>query len=173
MLKIEFKDANCREAPLSDIDKIFQELEYKDTPLVRQFIEEIEHGKYYDTSDFIDRFGRHLSISDMSTGCKAAIILALGYRKPLDLTECGKNARDSIVQNCTSGHILLVDDSPFRTSKDTLNYKELNADKCDIEFDGYRFTSLDRLNWYLDEEWLDYELYGEGPDMSIPGIEKL
>ena len=110
MLKIEFKDANCREAPLSDIDKIFQELEYKDTPLVRQFIEEIEHGKYYDTSDFIDRFDRHLSISDMSTGCKAAIILALGYRKPLDLTECGKNARDSIVQNCTSGHILLVDD---------------------------------------------------------------
>ena len=47
-------------------------------------------------STFEDRFGVRLYLSELSTGCKAAICVALMPDQMIDLQECGLNTRDAI-----------------------------------------------------------------------------
>lgn len=54
------------------------------------------------------------------------------------------------------------------TTDDGLPDTELSDTEIDVELDGYRFTSMDRLNHYFDDERYIME-----PDMGWEGIEKL
>lgn len=165
MLKLNFKNFREPNIPFSDIDAIFNSVKVKDTPIVRQMIKEIEEGEYFNEYQFKDRFGTALSVDYLSTGCKAAIILALGYTEKLDLTECGYNALDAILKYCREGEVVLV--RPYGISWTKGN---ISDDSCDIEFNGYRFTHLARLVYYINDEW---EICDDSVDLELEGIEKL
>ena len=164
MIKIEFKRRDEPNIPFSNIEEIFCKTEVKDTPVVRQMIAEIEGGRYFDPYRFKDKFGTTLSVDYLSTSCKAAIILALGYKEKLDLTECGDNALNAILKHCRNGNVVLVEPYPISWTTDTSS-----DDSCDIEFNGYRFTSLARLVFYINDEWG----FDDGVDLEMEGIEKL
>lgn len=106
MLKIDFKDRNNTNSPFSNIENIFNSVKVIDTPIVRELIQEIESGEYVDEYRFKDKFGATLYVDYLSTGCKAAIILALGYKEKLDLTECGYNALDAILKHCINRQLI-------------------------------------------------------------------
>lgn len=158
MLHIRIKDG--KEKALTDIEKEFASLKFKDTDINRKMLKEIEGGTYKDSTHFIDRFDDKLLTSFMSSGCKAAIVVASNPHKEIDITEAGINARDSIIRNVKDGSIAMH--YPGSTIKCTDD-----AQNIDVELYGYRFTSLKRLNFYIQEE------IGWEPDMSIEGISKI
>lgn len=113
-------------------------------PLFATFLHEIEQGKPLDLDRFIDRFGVAIYHSSMSTGCKAAICVASLPDKVINLIECGPNAIESILCNCTEGHILLHD----RNCDLSSNYSK----SVDICFNGYRFTDPCAFCQYISED---------------------
>lgn len=72
-------------------------------------LREIEKARYCDSYSFIDRFGYKLPISDLSTGCKAALLV--GGDAVISLYECGRNARDVILNYCSEGMVVLNGDT--------------------------------------------------------------
>lgn len=159
MLYIRIKDN--KEKVAIDIEKEFAKIKFDNTDINNKFLKEIEKGSYKDETHFIDRFGDKLVTNFMSNGCKAAIVVAENPDKEIDITEAGINARDSIIRNIRNGHIAII--YPGSTIS---HYEDSSKDEIEAGLDGYKFTSLDRLNYYIKEEM------GWEPDMSIPGIEK-
>ena len=146
--------------PVMDIEEEFLKLKLEDTPLVRKLINVIDKGTYYNETSFLDRFGLKSSIDFLSTGCKAALLVALVPNLLVDLRECGYNARDAIIHHCTNGKVVM--DFPLIT----IAYDRTD-DSCDVAVNGYRITTVSRLNTYLCDEWPD------PPDLADPGITKL
>lgn len=140
-----------------DIEGEFSCLNLKDNELNRKLIKEIEHGEYINSVTFKDRFGVTLSTEDLSTGCKAAILLGSNPDKRVSLLECGSNALISVYKNIKQGKALVYD----RYAKfDTLHPNNIIID---VVLNGYRFTTLDRLNYYItDEQGYDVDLSREG-----------
>lgn len=113
-----------------------------------------------DQMHFIDRFGSKLPLICLSTGCKSALcVLHIKQGVVVDLGECGHNAQTIILTELKSGEVYI----PFY---DMAFYRELDFnDIIDVGLDGYRFTSLERFNYYLTDE------RPFKPDMSMTGIE--
>ena len=145
-----------------DVEKLFSQTKLTDTPLNRKLIQVIEQGTYNDPYSFIDRFGFKLYTEDMSTGCKAALCVANNPDKVVDLVECGYNARDAIIHFCNTGNIL------YHESSLTIESMEEHY-VIDVALNGYHFTSVDRLNKYIQDEMIP----GVYPDLDREGIEKL
>ena len=143
MLSIRIKDDN--EGVLTDIEEEFTKLEFRGTALNSIFLKEIEQGKYKDSTHFIDRFGDKLSTNFMSTGCKAAVIVAESHDKEIDITEAGLNARDCIIRHVKNGKIAIV----YPGATISYDEDEPGYDTIDVGLNGYRFLSLERLNLYL------------------------
>ena len=161
MLYIRIK--GDKESIFTDIEEEFERIKFENTELNSIFLNEIEQGKYRDSLHFIDRFGDKLSTSNMSTGCKAAIVVASNPDREIDLTCVGLNARDSIIRNIRNGKIaILFPGATVDYDEDKQGFNEI-----DVVMDGYRFNSLERLNLYIQEE------IGWDPDLNIEGIEKL
>ena len=111
----------------------------------RSIIKFIENGTYNNDYSFIDRFGLKLDISEMSTGCKAALCVANNPKKVFNLIECGVNAQDVIITTLKEGNIIIRDRG--------ITIVDYSKDgKIDVELDGYRFTNTNRLNYYIFEE---------------------
>ena len=149
------------EPVLTDIDFEFSRILFADSNLTRIFLSEIEQGCYKDTMHFIDRFGDKLLITYLSTGTKAACVIASNPDVEIDITEVGLNARDSIIRNISNGKIAM------QYPGVTISSGDEDCDAIDVSFDNYHFTSLSRLNYYIKEEM------GWEPDMSLPGIARL
>lgn len=111
--------------------------------LTVKLMREIEDAAYVNEAEFIDRFGRTLPISRLSTGCKTALVIEHNPGRVVDLLECGNNARDAIIRNIRSGKVLL------RYNDISIDYPGYNDYEIDVLSDGIRFTSLDQLNLYL------------------------
>ena len=79
-----------------DIDAAFSKLEIVVNDAVKNIIKAVDAGNMIDGSTFEDRFGVRLYLSELSTGCKAAICVALMPDQMIDLQECGLNTRDAI-----------------------------------------------------------------------------
>lgn len=141
MLKIHLKDEDKRLE--FDIEGEFSSLLVQDTPLNRRLIKEIDKGEYRDSLYFIDRFGDKLSVRYLSTGCKAALLVA-NTNLNVDLQECGYNAVSAIVRNCTDGEITLIDTGLCIT----LEGNTLDT-PIDVEIDGYNVKDINTLNQYL------------------------
>lgn len=141
-----------------DIDELFDELDLQVTNLNKQIVKNIEQGELISNQAFIDRFGYKLYISDLSTGCKAALILANIHDIVLDTIECGENAVDAMISFINKGTIIIQDRD--------ITFVDYNNNKCDIELDGYKFTSIDRLNYYYFDE-RPFE-----PDFGRKGVER-
>lgn len=148
MLKI-YLDENrdsVKEKIITDVENEFKKIELKDTPLARKLLKEIEHGEYDTEVTFRDRFGVRLYTSELSTGCKAALLTEYRPDYVIDTVECGFNARDAIIHNCKTGSVII-----YNTGRTFTLPKQ---DSCDVCLDGYRFVTVDRLNRYIqDEEW--------------------
>ena len=70
-------DAEIEKADIVDIDAAFSKLEIPVDESVKNIIKAVEQGNMIDTATFVDRFGVKLYLSELSTGCKAAICVAL------------------------------------------------------------------------------------------------
>lgn len=127
-----------------------------DTTVNRALIATIDKGTYLDSQNFIDRFGNKQPLAYVSTGCKAALCVTSLADCVILMSECGRNAINAILQLCTSGNIIL----PF----DYSGIATLDTSKKDIHVGNYKFTSLQRLQYYLLNEFPDE------PDLSIGGI---
>lgn len=159
MLNIKIKEPGFH-LPTMDIDGEFYSYEIKDSPVNRILLQEIEQATYCDEMSFIDRFGYKLPKEFMSTGCKAALLVA-NTDIEVDLAECGPNAKGAIIQHVKSGKAIM----PSVTSY--IPYDEDICKPIEVQLDGYRFTDMGRLNRYIVDE------LREDPDMDDPGIEKL
>lgn len=158
MLKLSIADSNTQETPITDVEALFKKIRIKGTPEEMEVISKIEHGKYNDDSSFIDRFGYKLYLSELSTGCKAALCVLNKSDLQINLIECGINALDVILTTCKNGSVIMRERGI--TIKD---YSENG--KIEVELDGYLFTTVERLNYYLFNE-RPFE-----PDFSIGGIQ--
>lgn len=143
-----------------DIEKLFAKTRIADTPINRKIIETIEQGEYNDEHSFIDRFKYKLYNSELSTGCKAALCVANNPDKIIDTIECGNNARDAIINFCTKGNIIYYDNCI------TISHMK-GQSTIDVKLDGYRFTTVSRLNDYIQDE------RPFSPDIETEGIECL
>lgn len=76
-----------------DADAAILSVEIIGNEFQRRILNKIEHGEYYDSSRFIDRFGISLYYDSMSTGSKALFLIDF-YKDSaiINCTECGENA---------------------------------------------------------------------------------
>lgn len=150
---------NCNSSNIvKDIEEYFLTVKITGTEEERALIKGIDNGEYLDQNSFIDRFGFKLYISELSTGCKAALCVSSNKDLVFDLSECGKNAVDEIIKTCKNGNILVHE------LNSTIN--NYDRDSIDVKLDNYEFTSIDRLNTFIfSERPFD-------PDMSTGGIKQ-
>lgn len=147
----------------SDIEALFWSETVNDDKETRKILKEIEQAEYGTPEYFIDRFGLKVSMTELSTSAKAAILVHNNPGAEIDLTEVGINGRDTIIKTLKNGSIILPDiDMPI--SYDIDNPAEGDID---VEFNGYHFSHLDALNMYF-TDW-----YPNEPDLDWPGVEKL
>lgn len=158
MLKLSIADSNEYEILKTDIESLFKQIRIKGTPEEKEVISKIEQGRYNDDSSFIDRFGYKLYLSELSTGCKAALCVLNKPDLQINLIECGINALDVILTTCKNGLIVMRDRG--------VTIKDYSEDgKIEVELDGYLFTTVKRLNYYLFDE------RPSEPDFSVEGIQ--
>ena len=106
---LEVYDADNRAADIIDIDAAFSKLMISDEQSIAQMVSAVDEGTLVDANTFRDRFGVRLYLSELSTGCKAAICVCCCPDRIVDLQECGLNARDAVFNYCENGKILLHD----------------------------------------------------------------
>lgn len=145
MLTLLFRDeyTGSDKEVLSDIEFAFKKVKLTGNVVERQILQLVEHASYHDKDSFIDRFGYKLHLSELSTGCKAALVVAHFPNQIVDLIECGFNARDVIISVCKDGFVLLDDDG--------VTYEQY-SDSIDVRVDEYEFSTVERLNRYIKEE---------------------
>lgn len=146
MLKIEFIDNTTvfkpyDETDIFDIETDFCTCKVIDNDVNRAIISEVEQGAYLDSTSFIDRFGYKLYNSELSTGCKAALLVANNPDKRVWLVETGLNAQDVVVKHCKDGLVVI----PERIA--TFGIPD-DAD-IDVEINGRRFKKALDLNRYI------------------------
>lgn len=152
MLKIRFintvDEIKNKEDIIFDVEYEFMGLSLTGTDIDNSIINYIEQGKYYDDTSFIDRFGVKCYYDCMSTGCKAALLVANRPNKVVNCIECGSNALEAIILYCKDGEILVY--------ADTLDNVHLaNNREVDVELNGIHFTSSSKLDRYIDLGELD------------------
>lgn len=130
-------DAENKKADVVDIEAAFSRLEIPMVDSVQHMIQAIDEGQMVDTATFKDRFGVTLYLSELSTGCKAAICAVLLPDEIIDLQECGLNARDAIFNYCEEGKILLHDFG--------VTIVDAHARQSPISYAGKLFT-IDEFN---------------------------
>lgn len=162
MLHIYFDDdKNIPEYSVTDIESEFDDIKITGTTEERLAIEDIDNGEYLDEYTFKTRLGTVARIQDLSTGCKAVLVALHKTHKPLYLIECGANAVSAILHMCKEGTVVVNGYLKF----EVLPFMGGDDAKIDVELDGYRFTTLGRLNYYLSDE------RGADPNLNIRGIE--
>lgn len=118
----------------------------KDSDAVRNIIKYVDRGVYIDQNSFKDRFGYKLYTKYLSTGCKAALLVAEYPNKIVNCIECGSNALAAIIKYCKDGTIVTYDNDVFE------EVSVGNTDVIDVELDGKHFTSGGDLNDYIELE---------------------
>lgn len=147
MLKIFLDDLPYDKKIIHDVEKGFSKLQLKCTEKEKKLVQTIEQGQLLDSVSFIDRFGYKLYLSELSTGCKAALCV-LNYKDiVIDLVECGRNARDAIITLCDEGAILMNTDSA------SVSWDPVCEPKIDVTINNYCFSSIQRLNDYIFNEF--------------------
>lgn len=141
MLNVYF-DAPNNIKVTTDIEERFKGEVVERTPLIEALMREIEGASYNDPISFIDRFGYKLTTRELSTGCKAAILVATYPDEVFDLLECGNNARDSILRHCKDGNVIVRDNG--------YDFGVMPNDEIDICLDGCRFRTGDRIYTYME-----------------------
>lgn len=96
MLKvIRLKSTKEKYQTRTDINKMFDMIDVKGTEKERLALQLIDKATYKNELEVIDRFGDKISINNISTGCKAVIVI-LNSNEPVSTIECGMNALSTI-----------------------------------------------------------------------------
>ena len=143
MLKvIRLKSTKEKYQTRTDINKMFDMIDVKGTEQERLALQLIDKATYKNELEVIDRFGDKISINNISTGCKAVIVI-LNSKEPVSTIECGMNALSVIFSLCGNGTIYVRD----IWDKFPVVY---NSDVVNIEIDGMTFKSFKAFNdyWY-------------------------
>jgi hypothetical protein len=114
-----------------------------------KLLSEIEQATYYNEERFVDRFGVPVYISELSTGCKAALCVHYMPDKIIDLIECGTNARDAILKYCKNGSVIYYG---MDTTVSDYGYENIEVD---IDLHGRRINRISEFNDYFES----YEYY--------------
>lgn len=143
MLKVvRLKSTKEKYQTRTDINKMFDMIDVKGTEKERLALHLIDRATYKNELEVIDRFGDKISISNISTGCKAVIVI-LNSNEPVSTIECGMNALSTIFSLCDSGTVYVRDIWD--------KFPEVvSSDKVNIEIDGKKFESFKAFNdyWY-------------------------
>lgn len=143
MLKvIRLKSTKEKYQTRTDINKMFDMIDVKGTEKERLALQLIDKATYKNELEVVDRFGDKISISNISTGCKAVIVI-LNSKEPISTIECGMNALSVIFSLCDNGTIYVRDIWD--------KFPEVvSSDKVNIEIDGKKFESFKAFNdyWY-------------------------
>lgn len=140
MIFLRIDDTRCS----MDVYGEFEKLMIDGRDITRMLIEKIESGKYLSPYQFVDRFNHYVDVSDMSMGCKAALLVVYRPDMEINLSECGDNAIGTILSNITEGKVSVHPD--VRLSG--LYYEDPSM-HCDVGCMGYRFTNMGALSAYL------------------------
>lgn len=146
MLKIHFIENGIPENIYCDMEKEFAMIHLDGCDADHKIIEEIDEGRYLDTFSFIDRFGYKLRKSKLSAGSKAALTV---YHRPNQkylLIELGINAISTIFRYCKESEVWIYEPQ--------ITFESVNGTDIDVLFNGYQFTNMDRLNYYIRYEYL-------------------
>lgn len=130
---------------IKDVEANFSRVRLGENKADEKILSQIEKAVIAGSNAFIDRFGFKLDSSSLSTGCKAALEVArCGGREIIDLMECGMNARDCIISNCSNGSILIT--------RPECRVSDYTDDDCiDVSVYGKQFSSMRMLSDYLEE----------------------
>lgn len=91
---------------LIDVNAIFSQAVIPDNEYTRGAVEEIDGGQLLPgATGFISKYGQQLPLSELSTGCKAAILVPL-VDGTLNMAEAGCNALQYVIAHCTDVDIL-------------------------------------------------------------------
>lgn len=158
MLKVYLEEESIDKEKelIMDVEQGFKKLKLKGTPLDKKIIDKIDKAKWNDNHSFIDRYGFKLYMSELSTGCKAALLVSNRTDAVVNLRECGLNALDIIISLCKKGNVLVADNG--------ITFEDLFGCPIHVRLDQYEFTTIDRLNEYIQDE-RPFE-----PDMRKEGI---
>ena len=94
-----------------------------------------------DGSRFLDRFGVTLYTQQLSTGCKAALMVN-NSDKVIDLRECGVNAISAILSLCKSGRVAMT--APATDLEDFTN-----GSRVTVNVMGRVFHSMREVDAFL------------------------
>lgn len=111
----------------------------------KRILESIEQGKYLDSKDFLDRYGRTLPVGFLSSGSKCALLV---YHNPVAIingVEMGRNALRELITHCNRGHVVL----PAQNFGMSVS---MDDSVIDVICKGKHFTSLHEIAEYLMED---------------------
>ena len=126
-----------------DVESEFSKVNLNLSTLERILVKRIDRGNLVHKNAFVDEHGFKVRISELSTGCKAAL-LVLHTEKWISLRECRAAVLDCIIKYCKQGKIVLgsnhvfIDEHGFTSS-------------IDVGVDGKNFVSITELNNYFRE----------------------
>ena len=140
MLNLRIANEACE----IDVEAEFAKISMEDRPVVRTILEKLEGGTYCTPGYFQDRFGHKLSVSKLSTGCKAALLTVFRPDMEINLNEGGHNAIGCILNYVTEGRVVASTNICLASV-----YYDDDDLQCDVSLNGYRFTDITKLNDYL------------------------
>ena len=143
MLNVFFEDPHTLPR-IENVEFAFSERKISFNDIDKKIVKTVERGELVDDKVFLDRFGYHLYLSEMSTGCKAGIITNHFPNYLVSLHECGINAKSAIIAFCKSGNILLeYPECGF------IDYTE--GETIDVSLEDHRFTRMSDLMYYISD----------------------
>lgn len=88
---------------INDVEAAFPAVPIVGSDFQRLVIETVDKGKYYNSKQFIDRFGYLLTLDSLSTGSKSMLLLDYARDSVVNLVECGDNALIllSLIKDCS------------------------------------------------------------------------
>ena len=143
MLHVYFEDPHTMPV-IRNVETAFGLNKFSFDETDRKIIRTVEQGELADDKTYLDRYGYHLPLSEMSTGSKAGVVVNHQTDCLVDLRGCGINAKSAIIVFCQSGHILM--DYP---GCGLIDYAE--GKKIDVFLEDHRFVRMGDLMYYLSD----------------------
>lgn len=134
---------------INNVEAQFYATPFENTDKIKRIVSDIEQGDLISNTAFIDRFGYKLSIGELSTGCKALILLEVIRDKFINFAEVGLNARSYAIRHFSSGCIILPN-FLYEIEGDASSDIEVG-----IHGTPYLFRNLGELSYYINNDMGD------------------
>lgn len=126
---------------IHDVEAKFEYVMLDDSDGIRQLLKNIEGAEYCNPVSYLDKGGFKRPKTNLSIGCKVAILAYKLNNSIIDMVECSQLDRANVINHCTSGNVLDV-----RRKKP---YIELGTGDINVVYDGVQFDKVAVLNSYI------------------------